>query len=521
MEYSCLMERAEEFYREVALEYYNNFAGLSERFALVEIVQKYPELFDEATYRDAMALTDAQLDSYELRELKSFVTGNLFTAELKELVEAKEQKEAALTVEYEGESVAYRSMPVKVANEPDAARRREMDVKLRGALSGELNPFYVQMSDKTFEITERLGYANYTEMTKQLLGLKLEELRESLLALIADTWELYVARLEEYAGSRLGLSPSQLEQCDVGYLFRASQFDDLFPAERMVPALTTTLAGMGIDLDKQENVTLDLEKRPKKSPRAFCIGIEVPQDVRLVLSPIGGLPAELVTFYQTGELHRVFPVDGMISGFWTEEEERVMNIPLSFDLGFTAFTAMLSALCFYKSGDIRSITLYPGETVSMQTPLGSAGVRHGFSLYESGSLRSFEPASPMVIQTPIGRVVAYDPLGVGVTADSGSVVLSESGELLELKTTANRILVQAPGESPVWLSPVQIPHPCSDEAPYYQPLRLQFGPDTVTITDTRPHTWSTKDCRFSVSAFSADPFGCSPADCASCSFCKK
>ena len=42
-----------------------------------------------------------------------------------------------------------------------------------------------------------------------------------------------------------------------------------------------------IDLTSQENVHLDLEERPHKSPRAFCAPIEVPDSVMLVIQPIG------------------------------------------------------------------------------------------------------------------------------------------------------------------------------------------------------------------------------------------
>ena len=62
-------------------------------------------------------------------------------------------------------------------------------------------------------------------------------------------------------------------------LFRAPEWDPMFPADRMVPALEGTLADLGIDLRSQANVTLDLEERPNKSPRAFCAPIEVPDRV--------------------------------------------------------------------------------------------------------------------------------------------------------------------------------------------------------------------------------------------------
>src|SRR5439155_7766574 len=76
--------------------------------------------------------------------------------------------------------------------------------------------------------------------------------------------------------------------------------DGLFPGERMVPALRQTLAGLGIDLDAQRNVTLDTETRPTKSPRAFCSTPRVPQEVYLVLPPIGGREDYAALFHEGG-----------------------------------------------------------------------------------------------------------------------------------------------------------------------------------------------------------------------------
>jgi hypothetical protein len=215
----------------------------------------------------------------------------------------------------------------------------------------------------------------------------------------------------------------------------------------------------------------------------------------------------------------VFPVDGQISGFWSEEEEREMNIPLTFDFSFTVFTAMLSSLCFYKSGAIKSITLFPGERINVETPFGSFSVRHGFSLYETGALKSFEPAAPVKIHTPIGNLTAFDPMSHGVSADENSVTLSVAGQVIGIKTIANRIMAQPDGGAVRWHAPVKKPHPCSDELPYYQPLDLAFDESSLTITDDEPHAYPLATSHFSVSAFTDGSLGCSPADCANCSLC--
>ena len=74
----------------------------------------------------------------------------------------------------------------------------------------------------------------------------------------------------------------------------------MFPANRMVAALEGTLEDLGIDLSAQENVTLDLDERPNKSPRAFCAPIEVPDRVVLVIQPIGGPDDWRALFHEGG-----------------------------------------------------------------------------------------------------------------------------------------------------------------------------------------------------------------------------
>jgi hypothetical protein len=74
----------------------------------------------------------------------------------------------------------------------------------------------------------------------------------------------------------------------------------VFPKERMLPALESTLADLGIDLRSQRNVHLDIEERPNKTPRAFCCPIEIPEKVMLVIQPIGGPDDWRALFHEAG-----------------------------------------------------------------------------------------------------------------------------------------------------------------------------------------------------------------------------
>src|SRR5207237_65774 len=100
--------------------------------------------------------------------------------------------------------------------------------------------------------------------------------------------------------ARVGVGLGEAKRWDVIRVFRGVDWDSAFPGDRMVPALEATLGDLGIDLRSQRNVELDLEDRPNKSPRAFCVPIEVPERVVLVIKPQGGPDDWRALFHEAG-----------------------------------------------------------------------------------------------------------------------------------------------------------------------------------------------------------------------------
>ncbi|MDR1927911.1 MAG: hypothetical protein LBQ33_04660 [Oscillospiraceae bacterium] len=258
-----------------------------------------------------------------------------------------------------------------------------------------------------------------------------------------------------------------------------------------------------------------------KSGTVKAVSLDRQQEIN---TPIGTLPAELVTFYESGALSRLFPLDGKISGFWSEEDERRLHIPLAFDLGFTRFTARISAIGFFQNGDIRSITLFPGETIEVLTAYGTIVVRNGFSLYETGELASVEPDVPTPVKTPIGALTAFDPNAIGINADSNSLEFYPDGTVKKLTVSGNTIAVQTPDGHMEWFHSRKIPHPLEDEAEQLVGIVVSFDAanGTVEIKGDRSGQFVIKDCGFTVGKENAtETYACSPADCASCSLCGK
>ena len=176
-----------------------------------------------------------------------------------------------------------------------------------------------------------------------------------------------------------------------------------------------------------------------------AIALEEQQEI---MTPIGEFPAELVTFYESGELSRFFPLDGQISGFWSEKDEKELNIPFSFEFEFGAFTASLVGISFYKSGDIKSITLFPGEIININSPAGNLNAKTGFSLYENGGIKNIEPATPSPVKTPIGVLTAFDTQAVGISADDCSLKFDEDGRIISLINISDTIFVQSENGEP-------------------------------------------------------------------------
>jgi hypothetical protein len=131
-------------------------------------------------------------------------------------------------------------------------------------------------------------------------GFRLDELAEECRELLDETEKLWEREGDKLFRSRLGIGLGDARPWDVARLFRAPELDKLYPDKQMLPALEATLADLGIDLHGQENVHLDLEARPSKSPRAFCAPIDVPGKVMLVIQPIGGKDDWEALFHEAG-----------------------------------------------------------------------------------------------------------------------------------------------------------------------------------------------------------------------------
>ncbi len=285
-------DRLEQMTAEALEEYYSHNAGLKPTLEMSRIYERYADM---TTLQAARELIDVAAPV----ELQRFA-GEAYVGDgVKSLTDAVANREAATVVEFDGQEIPYRAVRPRLLNEPDHARRRELERRRREVTQRELNPLLAQALEGERELTTRLGAGSVLALYERY-GYRPRQLHVSTERFLAATHDVYLSELERLLAEQLGVAVQDAVPADISRLMRAPQFDPGFPSRAALPALRQTLTDLGVDLDRQANVELDVEPRPGKQPRAFCAPIRVPGRVVLVVLPQGGQDDYNALFHEAG-----------------------------------------------------------------------------------------------------------------------------------------------------------------------------------------------------------------------------
>jgi hypothetical protein len=290
----AIREDADRFIAELDEEAYLHFAGLKETYDLVPIYERHAELTKLETALDIGASVNG---GRNVRELWRFACegylGNFVSEEEEKVAEAETK-----TVQVGDEAIPYRDLRSRIANSDDRGERERLE-RARNDATEEHNGLYIRKHQVVHRETERLGAPSYTELYRGF-RYPLDGLAEQCRAFLDSTERIWEDAGDRFFRSRIGVGLDEIARWDVTRVWRAIGWDAAFPKDRMVPALEASLGDLGVDLHAQRNVELDLEDRPNKSPRAFCVPIEVPERVILVIKPQGGPDDWRALFHEAG-----------------------------------------------------------------------------------------------------------------------------------------------------------------------------------------------------------------------------
>jgi len=329
-------DEADRFIAALDEEYYLHLAGHKETLDVGPIYERFSDLtsLDAAERLGAGAAEDPSLI-----ELWRFACEGSLGALTREQAERLANLEATLEVEVDGNTIPFRLVRPALANEPDRERRARLDTARIELAEEHLLPLHLEAVRERTDAVRRLGAPTYRELYERF-RYPLERMERQCRDFLDATEDQHVEMLDALVRERIGVRLEDARRSDVVRMFRAAEWDDGFPADAMLPALEATLTDLGIDLRRQENVDLDIDARPQKSPRAFCAPIEVPGRIVLVIQPMGGVDDWRAFFHEAGHAEHYahvrasLPVehrrlgDPTVSEGWAALFERLVDDPV-------------------------------------------------------------------------------------------------------------------------------------------------------------------------------------------------
>jgi hypothetical protein len=289
----------------VELAHYRHRAGFEPQLQTEHIYERYGDLFTldaiEGLKRALKETPDAQeTERAGLNSLLGTARIGFLDAHAEELTDEYALCQSSAQVEWAGERVSLHSVPKLIANEPDAQKRRELMARWIDAIGG-CNDIRAARFESLHESASALGFDSYLALYTEITGIDLKALAVQTDAFLERTETAFTSALRRAVARDLpNINPQELQFCDYSYFQRMSRLDSFFPAKDVLPTYHAGMSGLGIRAEQQTNIHIDAEVRPTKNPRAACFRINAPDDVRLLVAPVGGVYDYTVLFHEAG-----------------------------------------------------------------------------------------------------------------------------------------------------------------------------------------------------------------------------
>jgi hypothetical protein len=272
-------------------------AGQKEKQETEPIVKRHEWLASLSVVKLVQAQLNRARDPDERERLERlyFTCASLYTYH--KLARLDDQLQTGLAghkVKLNGEQVPYYNLSPRLQNEADFNKREALGAAIDGVYR-KFTPEKLTLLQRALQILRRdLGYKSYIgycEAMKQFDYEKfvaiLTESGHRTALLYRDHWARWMTAKTGRAFRTPEGKPA-LNRWHAAYLMKLGDYDGRFPKKEMLPTLFGSLRRMGIDLKAKKNIKLDLEERDRKNPRACVFDARIPQEIHLLLKPVGG-----------------------------------------------------------------------------------------------------------------------------------------------------------------------------------------------------------------------------------------
>ncbi|MCE9669480.1 peptidase M3 [Myxococcus stipitatus] len=292
--------RLDDFLAELATLQYRHGAGLERELPVSSLHASFPELSSPDTFvaaNEALAKARTKDDPLTVRRIQ--LVRELIATQVEEALAARPAEavaglEARATLAVDEQALGFGEALARLPHERVRSRRAVMERALGNFLWDHRGP-YGDRREAALHAAERLGAPGYAALREDVTGVSYTALAEAAartLALTEDAYRDVLAYVLKKLDPLLRPLPGgDARRHDLQAALQAPWMDELFRREDAWPAVTRWLGEWGLLPNAQGRIRIDDEERPGKSSRPFVVAVRVPDEIRLVLQPRGGMDA--------------------------------------------------------------------------------------------------------------------------------------------------------------------------------------------------------------------------------------
>ena len=307
MQIESYRTRLEEFEQNLNRELYRHYSGLKDRLDLAAVYSDYSDLFSIESIREVKSELEKTAESFSsrrksLKKIHDFLIDQYLDYRVSPLTQEIARLDAEKKVMWEGREVFLSQVLSLLRDEPDASKRHQLGQRYAQALRDSEEIRYERLKLR-HSAAKTLGFKDYVEARESVSGIDYRRLLESFDAVLHSLDASYLDQLRTSIEAILRIPFQEAVSWDVTRWQRRNDHESVFSEKNLLPVMEAAVSELGIEAELPGAITLDLERRPLKQARPFCIPIRVPQEIRIVMRPENGASQYGALLHECGHAH--------------------------------------------------------------------------------------------------------------------------------------------------------------------------------------------------------------------------
>ncbi|MDC0713973.1 peptidase M3 [Stigmatella sp. ncwal1] len=292
--------RLDDFLAELANLHYRHGAGLSPELPVAALHASFPELSSAESFAaatEALEKARAKNDPLGVRRLqllRELIAGQVEEGLAAQDVEAVAALEAKAHMAVDDQALSFGEALAQIPHEPNRGRRALLERAVGNFLWKEKGR-YGARREAALRTAELLGAKDYPTLREDVSGIALGKLVEAANDTLRATEDAYRDVLgyvlHKIEPTLRSLPGGDARRHDLQAALQAPWMDTFFLRESLIPAVMRWLNDWNFPPTARGRIRIDDEPRPGKARRPFVATVRVPDEIRLVLQPRGGMDA--------------------------------------------------------------------------------------------------------------------------------------------------------------------------------------------------------------------------------------